>query len=135
MDTAALAQMCREQDIELYLPVINTDKSLSFARWVSGQNLPCNKYGIPEPPADSARCDASSLDFLFLPLVAWDCSGTRLGMGGGYYDRTLAGVSEPRLVGLGHSFQEVAQLPRDPWDIPLEFVISEVALHRLPGTP
>jgi len=132
VDTTILAQACRDRGIELFLPVINDDNSLGFARWLETQSLRANRYAIPEPPPDSPRCPVSSLDYLFIPLLAWDCKGTRLGMGGGYYDRTLEGVSGPRLVGLGHSFQEVPELPREPWDVPLEFVSTEAALHSLP---
>ena len=54
-------------------------------------------------------------------------------MGGGFYDRALAGIRGPLLVGLAHSVQEVAQVPREDWDIPLDFVVTESALHRCQG--
>ena len=89
-----------------------------------------NRYGIPEPPADVPRSNPGELDIIFLPLVAWDRRGSRLGMGGGIYDRTLEGVRGPLLVGLAHSLQELDHIPAEPWDIRLHFIASDKALHR-----
>ena len=66
---------------------------------------------------------------IVLPLVGWDRQGTRLGMGGGYYDRSLAGVSGPLLAGLAYSVQESTVLPRDQWDVPLDIVVTEDCVH------
>src|SRR5687767_13746260 len=87
-----------------------------------------NRFGIPEPTG--RRCAPQQLDLVLLPLVAFDRRGARLGMGGGFYDRTfaflrVAGRRKPRLVGLAHHFQEVAQLPREPWDVPLAAIVTE----------
>src|SRR5690606_40461575 len=65
-----------------------------------------------------------------LPLVAFDARGNRLGMGGGFYDRTFARAPRartlrPRLVGLAHHFQQVASLPAEPWDIPLDAIATD----------
>jgi 5-formyltetrahydrofolate cyclo-ligase len=70
------------------------------------------------------------------PLVAFDRNGTRLGMGGGYYDRAFAflrapadGGRRPVLLGLGYEFQKVAELIRQPWDVPLDAAVTESALY------
>jgi 5-formyltetrahydrofolate cyclo-ligase len=68
-----------------------------------------------------------------MPLVGWDRQGGRLGMGGGFYDRALAGIKGPLLVGLAHAVQEVPQVPIDDWDVPLDFVVTESALHQCRG--
>jgi 5-formyltetrahydrofolate cyclo-ligase len=70
------------------------------------------------------------LDVVLLPLVAFDRRGNRLGMGGGFYDRTFAPrgrgrVSAPRLIGLAHGFQQVAELVDQPWDVPLRGVLTD----------
>jgi 5-formyltetrahydrofolate cyclo-ligase len=76
------------------------------------------------------RCPVAELDIIFLPLVGWDRSGGRLGMGGGFYDRTLAKLSGPVLVGLSHAEQEVAEVPREEWDVPLQFVVTDTEMVR-----
>jgi 5-formyltetrahydrofolate cyclo-ligase len=91
-----------------------------------------NRFGIPEPAV--ARRDwrsARRLDVIVAPLVAFDRSGRRLGMGGGWYDRTLgfrrfhASFRRPWFIGLAYGFQEVARLEADAWDVPMDAVITE----------
>jgi len=129
IDCAALAGTARRQDKNLYLPVINTDDSLGFAAWVEGEPLLENRFNIPEPAVHATRCPVAALDILFMPLVGWDSEGGRLGMGGGFYDKTLAGVQGPLLVGLAHECQRTAEIPREEWDITLDFVATPSALH------
>ena len=89
-----------------------------------------NRYGINEPELRADRIvPLSQLQIMLLPLVGFDSSGQRLGMGGGYYDRTLAayhGGQLPQLltIGLGYDFQQLEALPQQPWDVPLQLVIT-----------
>ena len=129
IETSSLEAVCRNEGKLLFLPVIDENNELEFALWDSAITLQANRFGIPEPAADAERSSVSALDIVLLPLVAWDLHGGRLGMGGGYYDRALAGVDGPLLVGLAHSLQQVAQVPGDPWDISMNFVLTEAALH------
>tara|TARA_R110001599_G_scaffold353459_1_gene592694 strand:- start:408143 stop:408721 length:579 start_codon:yes stop_codon:yes gene_type:complete len=129
IETTSLETVCRNEGKLLFLPVIDESNELEFARWDSAITLQANRFGIPEPAADAERSSVSALDMVLLPLVAWDLHGGRLGMGGGYYDRALAGVDGPLLVGLAHSLQQVARVPGDPWDISMDFVLTEAALH------
>jgi len=129
VDTVPLAAHCRDAGKLLFLPVMQKDKTLRFAAWDPQTPLLRNSYGIGEPPATAERVAAADLDIIVLPLVGWDRRGTRLGMGGGYYDRSLAGVSGPVLAGLAYSMQEIADLPRDQWDIPLDIVVTEDCVH------
>jgi 5-formyltetrahydrofolate cyclo-ligase len=131
--TTPVAELCRTTGKQLFLPVIDEQNVLEFAEWIDGAELIANRFGIPEPPPHSLRCDASELNIILMPLVAWDRLGGRLGMGGGFYDRTLAGVKGPLLVGLAHEVQEVPQVPRDDWDILLDFVVTESALYTCQG--
>ncbi len=75
-----------------------------------------------------------NLDLIFLPLVAVDKLGYRLGKGGGYYDVTLSQINEwpnpPILCGIGYSCQLVEQIPKDPWDIQLDYFVSEHGLIK-----
>jgi 5-formyltetrahydrofolate cyclo-ligase len=129
IETSPLEVLCRDEGKHLFLPVIQASSSLEFASWDANITLKENRFGIAEPGPEAERCGASVLDIVFLPLVAWDLQGGRLGMGGGFYDRTLAGVSGPLLVGLAQSVQQVPLVPRDTWDISLDFVVTDTALH------
>jgi len=89
-----------------------------------------NRYGIEEPKAIGKPRPANSFDLLLIPLVAFDRSGTRMGMGAGYYDRALEALghqtsTKPYLVGLAHHFQEVKSLERAPWDVPLDAILTD----------
>lgn len=133
IETTPLEALCRNKGKQLFLPVIDEKSQLEFAAWDKDRTLVVNRFGIPEPRSEAERSSASALDIVILPLVAWDLQGGRLGMGGGFYDRTLAGVSGPLLVGLAHSMQQVPCVPSDPWDISMDFVVTDTALHDCRG--
>lgn len=88
-----------------------------------------NKYGIVEP---ALACNHIELikdhSVILMPLVGFDRQGNRLGMGGGYYDRTLSSIrsktKRPKLVGIAHDCQEVSQLAAQPWDVPLDAIVT-----------
>lgn len=101
-----------------------------FAQLHPDDELVRNSFGILEPPASAPLCPAVQLDIVFLPLVGWDKSCGRLGMGAGYYDRVLAGVNGPLLAGLGHQVQEVERVPLDPWDVALDLIITGAAIYH-----
>ena len=91
-----------------------------------------NYFGIPEPDiSPRKRCPPRALDVVLMPLVAFDESGNRLGMGGGFYDQTFsyksraANVSKPLLIGVAYEFQRVDLLPTNWWDIGLDGIVTE----------
>lgn len=117
------------------LPVIRQDKILSFYPITATTQFVANRFGIAEPAAGPhARVPLQAHDAIFLPLVAFDPQGHRLGMGGGYYDRSLAALLKgprPWLIGLGHDFQST-QLEPKSWDVPLDAILTPtqtIALH------
>ncbi|MGE4088825.1 MAG: 5-formyltetrahydrofolate cyclo-ligase [Immundisolibacter sp.] len=118
-----------------YLPVLCPlrDGHLHFAPWRPGDPLVRNRYGIPEPVCPRRMWLAPRmLDLVLLPLVGFDATGSRLGMGGGYYDRSFARVlrhawRRPRLIGVAFDRQRVAALPGRPWDVPLDGVLTPQA--------
>jgi 5-formyltetrahydrofolate cyclo-ligase len=122
---------------DCYLPVIPRRKAqaMRFALIHDRHVMQPNRYGIHEPQ-DARPLRARQLDLLFVPLVGFDDDGYRLGMGGGYYDATLAYQGrrchwrKPRLIGVGFECQRVAKLPHDPWDRPLDAVLTERQLYR-----
>jgi 5-formyltetrahydrofolate cyclo-ligase len=140
LDTHPLMEQFRATGKTLYLPILGADPSdgLKFAPWLTGQLLYKNRLGIPEPEHGAADLlPPEELDLVFAPLVAFDAAGNRLGMGGGYYDRSFAflrdGARGPLLTGLGYSFQQVENLPARPWDIPLAAVVTDSGLHLTPA--
>ena len=115
------------------LPCVRPDNSLRFAPWRPGDPLVGNRYGIPEPELDPAsQLTAADMAVILLPLVAFTAGGARLGMGGGYYDRSLplrlTQPAPPVLIGVGYGFQQVDRLPREAWDVPLDAVVTEAGL-------
>ena len=129
IDTSPISELCRKRGIQLFLPVIGPDDSLTFALWQVDKALITNRYGIPEPATAALRCAAAELDILIMPLVGWDRRGGRLGMGGGFYDRSLAGITDTQLVGLAHSVQELEKVPKEQWDISMDFVVTDTGVH------
>ena len=116
------------------LPLLHADESLRFAPWRAGAPLVTNRFGIPEPDIDpDDALPASAMAMLVLPLVGFDARGARLGMGGGWYDRSLAfrhaRPAPPWLVGAGFAVQQVETLPLEAWDVRLDAVCSEAATH------
>ncbi len=118
------------------LPVVQDDGSLRFAPWRPGDPTRANRFGIPEPDvAMASTLAATDLAVVLLPLLAFDAAGHRLGMGGGYYDRSFGfrhdRPAPPWLVGIGYSFQEVPALAREPWDVGLDAVATEHGLRTI----
>jgi 5-formyltetrahydrofolate cyclo-ligase len=116
--------------LQVVLPVVVEacdGKILQFRRWDPDAKLVQSKFGLSEPGATEV-VPVTALDLVLLPLVAWDESGRRLGMGAGYYDRTLGPLADcirPLRVGIAYEAQKSSHLPEDPWDIRLHEVISE----------
>lgn len=113
---------------QIYLPCLTKRTGhLAFRPWQAQGRTQANTFGILEPTVGAA-VGIGALDVILVPLVGFDRRGNRLGMGGGYYDRTLAKVAfrpNLKLVGLAHGLQEVKALPRASWDIPLDLVATE----------
>ncbi len=105
------------------LPVLSDhDTTLRFAPWRAGEPLRTNRFGIPEPDvAGTALLRAEELALVAMPLTGFDARGNRLGMGGGWYDRTFAfrqnRVAPPFLVGVGFDVQEVDAIEPRSWDV------------------
>lgn len=99
--------------------------SMEFLAWRPEDQLFPGLFGTshPEPNGSAVTPDA-----IIAPLLGFDRSMTRLGQGGGYYDRAFARYSDALRIGLAWSVQEHDELPADPWDLPLDIVLTEIEL-------
>ena len=123
-------QLRLPRTVRYCLPVLHEDGHLRFAPWKPGEPLRANRHGIPEPDvAEASLLRADQLDFAVVPLVAFDVRGHRLGMGGGWYDRSFAfrrtQSGPPRLAGAAFSLQRADAIAAEAWDVPLDAVCTE----------
>ncbi|MFC0309019.1 5-formyltetrahydrofolate cyclo-ligase [Gallibacterium trehalosifermentans] len=124
LSTKTLIQTLWQQGYHLYLPVLHpfSNGNLLFLAYTPDTPLQKNKFSIREPTLDVTQVlPANQLDIIFTPLVAFDPQKNRLGMGGGFYDRTLENWQQKNFlpVGLAHKCQQVREIPCETWDIPL----------------
>ena len=122
IDPHVYLDIARRKGIRFYLPVLHPihEGRLVFSPYYDGVELTANRFGIPEP------------------AFRFDEQGGRLGMGGGFYDRTFAFSRirprlAPKLIGLAHDFQKVKKLPIEPWDVPLHSVVTDKRRYRFSG--
>ena len=128
ISTEKLIKTIWAQDKHVYLPVLHpfNPNHLLFLRYLPDTPMLKNKFGIWEPKLNVQNVlPLDELDILFTPLVAFDKQGNRLGMGGGFYDRTLQNWRNSSFipVGLAHQCQQVEQLPTEAWDVPLHQIL------------
>lgn len=127
-----IIDFCWQHNKQVYLPILHpfSEGHLLFVHYHSQSVMHTNRFGIPQPKVTcSSICPLSELDIIFPPLVAFDKQGNRLGMGGGYYDRSLAPILRDKLetnvFGVAHNCQWVEEgLTGEPWDIPLQKIIT-----------
>ncbi len=126
-------QACRQHNKHVYLPVLHPfcQGHLLFLHYDKHTPMHKNQYGILEPKlAVQSVMPVQQLDLILTPLVAFDALGNRLGMGGGYYDRTLAFKDSnpntgPHVFGVAHQIQKIDVVPTESWDIPLARIITD----------
>lgn len=135
LDTRPLIEQLWRAGKRLYLPVLHpfSPGNLLFLHYHPESQLVINRLKIHEPRLDVRDVlPLSELDVLITPLVAFDGQGQRLGMGGGFYDRTLQNWQRYGVqpVGYAHDCQQVEELPVEQWDIPLPAVITPSKVWR-----
>ena len=141
LDPEPLVIRARAAGKEVYLPVLPASNNLPlvFLPYAADTVLRPNRYRIPEPaPTADAPLAPVELDLVVAPLVAFDARGERLGMGGGFYDRSFAFLKEARtprpvLIGYAYECQRVDALDAAEWDVPLAGVVTEQQFHAFPA--
>lgn len=109
-----------------YFPKMTSEGTLIFLPATPATYFKTNQYGIAEPDIPCSRAiSLSTLDLILVPLVAFDAHKTRIGMGAGFYDKTLEGETHPLLIGVAYEFQQCPYIAPDPWDICLDAVVTE----------
>jgi 5-formyltetrahydrofolate cyclo-ligase len=130
VDTKRIIARAWRMKKRIFAPVVEKNGQMSFRAMGAETTLYRNKFGIYEP-SDEAIINPHELDVVITPLVAFDSQNQRIGMGGGYFDRTFSFLANrnaylhPKLIGLGFACQKIEKIPANPWDIPLFAVITE----------
>ncbi|QSX37945.1 5-formyltetrahydrofolate cyclo-ligase [Shewanella sedimentimangrovi] len=139
LGTRPLIEALWAKGCETYLPVLHpfAEGHLLFIHYEADTQMTANVYGIPEPKLSVQRlCPANQLDAIITPLVAFDSTGNRLGMGGGFYDRTLANLPDRvKVIGLAHDCQRLPALPVEAWDVPLPMIVTPSKVYRFGSEP
>ncbi len=139
IDPRLLLRAAQRRGKATYLPVLSAwpRTKMVFQRIRPGEKLRPNRFRILEPRINAARQrKVWALDLVLLPLVGFDEEGGRLGMGGGFYDRSLAYLArrqswrKPTLLGLAHECQKVARLDQASWDVPLQGSVTDQGWYR-----
>lgn len=134
IDPSLLIQYCWASGKKVYLPKLHptAKHQLVFVPYTAKSKMRLNCYRIPEPVIQGLKPrPAWALSLVMFPLVAFDQNGGRLGMGGGYYDRTFSfkhlskGMNSTKLIGLAHDLQKTENLPTESWDIPLQGIATD----------
>ncbi|MCQ4321939.1 5-formyltetrahydrofolate cyclo-ligase [Stutzerimonas stutzeri] len=142
IDPRPLLREAQRRGKATYLPVLNAwpRTRMVFQRIMPNEHLKPNRFGIPEPAFRQTRQRRIwTLDLVLMPLVGFDESGGRLGMGGGFYDRSLAyrdrrkNGHKPTLLGLAHDCQKVDRLPLASWDVPLQATVTDDGWYAKEG--
>lgn len=139
--TGTLIQLCFKLHKTVYLPVVRSvNQPLSWSRitrhqW-QNQRMMRHRFGMKQPLMQRG-VSVKILDCLLMPLVGFDRQGHRLGMGGGFYDRTLAVCAttgkqqtKPWRIGIAYDFQRIEKLQSNHWDIPLHAIVTESGYRR-----
>lgn len=135
VDTARVILRAWCANKRVYAPVAEPDGVMIFRELMPDTRLEKNAFGLWEPKGSSS-ISCRQLDLIITPLVAFDPNCNRIGMGGGYFDRSFAFLKHrrqwlrPKLMGVAFDCQEVKKIEVNPWDIRLYSVITESRLVR-----
>jgi len=130
VDTSAIIERAWCAKKRVFLPVTAAHGRMFFRETLPETDLSRSNFGLWEP-VSGTLIDAKELDVVVTPLVAFDAGRNRIGMGGGYFDRTFAFLANrshwlrPKLIGVAFECQRVQKITRNPWDIPVFRILTE----------
>jgi len=130
VDTWRTIERALRMKKRVFAPIIEKNSSMRFREITAATTLRRNNFGLTEPE-NGKFAQPRSLDVVIAPVVAFDSQNHRVGMGGGYFDRTFAFLRHrktyfhPKLIGVAFDCQKVNKIPANPWDIRLFAVITE----------
>ena len=134
VDTGPLLALATRFGCRIALPRILSTRHARMRFFESGGALRTGPFGILEPGAGKMR-RTRELDLVFVPLVAFDAHGHRMGMGRGFYDRCFehrrwfTRMRRPLLIGVAYAVQQVDHVPAAPHDVPLDGIVTESSLR------
>ena len=123
------------QGKQIFLPNLDQE-ALRFSPYFHQQKMRINKFKLPEPDVgDDEMLSPEALDLVLAPLVAFDATRNRIGMGGGFYDRSFAfrkdpSSKKPVLIGVAHELQKVDRLEPESWDVRLDMIVTDQDIYR-----
>jgi 5-formyltetrahydrofolate cyclo-ligase len=139
IDPMPLLYLAHMMGKQCYLPILHPflEGRLWFARWTPQTRMDLNRFNIPEPVFHHRQsCKPQFLDLILVPMLGFDAQCHRLGMGGGFYDRTLSfrlhrsRWTGPELFGLAHEAQRCDVLQVAPWDVRMDAVFTGQRIYR-----
>lgn len=142
-DPMELMKAAEDLGKRVYVPtIVAKSQPLMFVPWSMGCPMTTNHFGILEPRVSKTKWIAArELEFVITPLVAFDQHCNRIGVGGGYYDRSFAhlndgarGDARTQLMGFAYELQKVSTIETAEWDVVLDIVATESAVYRRPKT-
>ncbi len=123
--------MLQDQEKRFYLPTIQSDLSLKFFYYQANMPTVLNQYQILEPdPKFSIEIPPQELDLILIPMLGFDQKGHRLGMGKGFYDRSLNHPGSYLKIGLAFNILEQINLPFEPHDVAMDLILTENKIFR-----
>jgi len=140
LDLTPLIELAWRHKKQIYLPVLQAPFTarIMFAKYHVNSTLDSNKFGIAEPAVHAnQRSKPLQMDIILAPLVAFDNNGNRIGMGGGYYDRSLHFLKhrkywhKPKLIGCAYDFQEREKIEAEKWDVGLAYICTNNGLIKI----
>jgi len=133
VDTSRIDAFCRTRGLRVVYPRIVSGERRLALHEVTIEELVPSVFGLREPVASAPTIDLAAVTAVIVPGLAFDRAGGRIGWGRGYYDVTLAAAPAALRIGLAFECQIIENVPHDPHDALLHYVVTEAAIYRAQG--